>query len=103
MKTWLLRAFVAIAVVYTALFVVVGVAMLQPPVRFGQFMKRMPPALVWGALPAQQMWLRARGGHLHVGEPAPDFTLPKQDRSGAVTLSAHRGTRPVVLVFGSYT
>jgi hypothetical protein len=100
---WLLRAFVAIAVLYTALFVVVGIAMLQPPVRFGQFMKRMPPALVWGLLPAQRMWLRARGGNLSVGQEAPDFTLPRQDHRGNVTLSSHRGSRPVVLVFGSYT
>jgi hypothetical protein len=100
---WLLRAFLAIAVLYAALFATVGVAMMQTPVRFGQFMRHMPPALVWGLLPSQQMWLRARGGTLRVGETAPDFTLPKQDRSGAVTLSSHRGSRPVVLVFGSYT
>ena len=34
---------------------------------------------------------------LDVGTPAPDFTLPNQDRE-AVTLSAQRG-RPVVLAF----
>ena len=99
----LLRVLMVIAVLYAALFAVVGVAMMQPPVRFGQFMKRMPPALVWGLLPAQSMWLRARGGTLAVGQEAPDFTLPRQNRSGAVTLSSHRGSRPVVLVFGSYT
>jgi hypothetical protein len=100
---WLLRVFVAIAVLYAALFVVVDVAMHQTPVRFGQFMKHAPPILVWGALPAQRMWLHARGGTLAVGEEAPDFTLPRQDRTGAVTLSSHRRARPVVLVFGSYT
>ncbi len=100
---WLLRTFLGIAVLYTVLFVVVGVAMMQPPVRFGRFMRHMPPAVVWGMLPAERMWLWARGGTLAVGEEAPDFTLPRQDRSGAVTLSAHRGSRPVVLVFGSYT
>jgi hypothetical protein len=100
---WLLRVFIVIAVLYATLFAVVGVAMMQPPVRFGAFMKRMPPALVWGLLPAQSMWLRARGGTLQVGQEAPDFTLPRQDRSSAVTLSSHRGVRPVVLVFGSYT
>jgi hypothetical protein len=100
---WLLRVFIVIAVLYATLFAVVGVAMMQPPVRFGQFMKRMPPALVWGLLPAQSMWLRARAGTLEVGQEAPDFTLPRQNRSSAVTLSSHRGVRPVVLVFGSYT
>lgn len=100
---WLLRVFVVVGVLYATLFAVVGVAMMQPPVRFGQFMKRMPPALVWGLLPAQSMWLRARGGTLQVGQEAPDFTLPRQSRNGTVTLSSHRGSRPVVLVFGSYT
>lgn len=100
---WLLRIIAALAVLYTALFAVTAIAMRQTPVRFGQFMKRMPPVLVWGLLPAKSMWLSARGGTLAVGDPAPDFTLPTKDRSTAVTLSSHRGTRPVVLVFGSYT
>ncbi len=100
---WLLRVLVVIGVLYAMLFAVVGVAMMQPPVRFGAFMKHMPPALVWGLLPAQSMWMRARGGSLQVGQEAPDFTLPRQNRNGAVTLSSHRGVRPVVLVFGSYT
>jgi hypothetical protein len=100
---WAVRALLGLAALYAALFLVVGIAMMQTPVRFGQFMKRMPPALVWGLLPAPRMWLWARQGNLSAGEVAPDFTLPKQDRSGAVTLSAHRGVRPVVLVFGSYT
>jgi hypothetical protein len=100
---WLARIFLAVTALYATLFVVVFVAMHQTPVRFGQFMKRMPPILVWAALPAEQMWLQARAGKLTVGEQAPDFTLPRQDRSSNVTLSSHRGSRPVVLVFGSYT
>ena len=40
---------------------------------------------------------------LKVGDTAPDFTLPLLDHSGQVTLSSFRGTKPVVLVFGSYT
>ena len=47
--------------------------------------------------------LRARGGHLNVGDPAPDFSLIKQDKSGRVQLSAETANHPVVLVFGSYT
>lgn len=38
-----------------------------------------------------------------VGELAPDFTLPTLDGHQTVTLSQHRGDRPVVLVFGSFT
>ncbi len=38
------------------------------------------------------------------GDLAPDFTLPRLTGHGApVTLSSHRGKRPVALVFGSYT
>jgi hypothetical protein len=40
---------------------------------------------------------------LRVGDAAPDFTLPKLDGEGKVTLSSFRGKKPVVLVFGSYT
>lgn len=38
-----------------------------------------------------------------VGEYAPDFELPTMDGSTVMRLSAHRGARPVLLVFGSYT
>jgi hypothetical protein len=34
---------------------------------------------------------------------APDFTLPKENGKGTVTLSDFRGQKPVVLVFGSFT
>ena len=37
------------------------------------------------------------------GDPAPDFTLQKQDGSGEITLSQFRGEKPVALIFGSYT
>lgn len=100
---WFARIVLAITALYATLFAVVFVAMHQTPVRFGQFMKYMPPILVWAALPAEPMWLKAREGKLAVGQEAPDFTLPRQDRSSNVTLSSHRGSRPVVLVFGSYT
>lgn len=38
-----------------------------------------------------------------VGEYAPDFELPTMDSSRVMRLSSHRGARPVLLVFGSYT
>jgi len=38
-----------------------------------------------------------------VGDPAPDFTLPSLDKKSEVTLASLRGSKPVVLVFGSYT
>ena len=102
---WVLFSALGLAVAYAALFTVVLIAMLQPPARFGQFMKRMPGALVWGALPASRMWLWARRGELVPGAEAPDFTLLRHGNSTRerVTLSSYRGNRPVVLVFGSYT
>lgn len=39
-----------------------------------------------------------------VGEPAPDFELPRaDDASKRFSLASFRGARPVALVFGSYT
>lgn len=78
-------------------------AMLQPPERFGQIMRHLPMPVVWGGFPAPRMWGWARSGHLQEGDQAPDFTLPTFDHSSRVTLSSHRGDRPVILVFGSYT
>jgi len=101
---WVVFGVLGLAASYAVLFGVVLAAMLQPPARFGQFMKRVPEALVLGPLPASRMWLWARQGNLVPGVLAPDFTLPRQGANGRdrVTLSSHRG-RPVVLVFGSYT
>ena len=104
MATWLRRVAVGLFVVYVVLFSAVAVAMMQPPERFGAFMKHMPAPVVWGALPAKRMWLWARRGTLAEGDLAPDFSLrTTQNRARRVTLSSYRGQRPVVLVFGSYT
>ena len=100
---WFVYVGAGLVVAYGMLFTVVLSAMLSGPERFGQFMKRMPGALVWGALPAPRMWLWARSGNLALGDPAPDFSLARQGRTERVTLSSYRGQRPVVLVFGSYT
>jgi peroxiredoxin len=54
-------------------------------------------------VPFPPMWNVARRGSLRVGDQAPDFELPLLDRTRQVRLSAFRGDRPVVLVFGSYT
>jgi len=37
------------------------------------------------------------------GSPAPDFTLSSPDGEQTVTLSSFKGSKPVALVFGSYT
>jgi hypothetical protein len=103
MIKWIVRAIAVIAGAYLLLFAAVTAAMLQPPARFGQIMRHVPAPLVWGVLPGPRIWMWARQGSLAEGEQAPDFTLPTADRKANVTLSSHRGQRPVVLVFGSYT
>jgi hypothetical protein len=100
---WLVRTVAVLAAVYLLFGATVAAAMLQGPERFGQFMTRVPGVLVWGLLPAPRMWMWARAGTLTQGDVAPDFTLSTFDHSRRVTLSSHRGNRPVVLVFGSYT
>ena len=100
---WLIRGVVALVAFYAIFFGGVVLAMLQPPERFGRVMRHLPAPLVWGALPAPRMWLWARKGSLSEGGQAPDFTLSTHDHASRVTLSSHRGQRPVVLVFGSYT
>jgi AhpC/TSA family len=92
---------VVAALVYVVFITAMFVVMTQPPQRFGQIMRYFPmPAMM--IVPFEPMWNAARGGELRVGEEAPDFTLPRSDKSGDVRLSALRG-KPVVLVFGSYT
>jgi hypothetical protein len=77
-------------------------AMTRPPDTFGQIMKHVPvPFMI--ILPFETLWMRARTGALQPGDPAPDFRLPTLDHKDAVRLSSFRGSRPVVLVFGSYT
>ena len=103
MMKWFGRAIVVAVAAYFLLAASVTAAMLQPPARFGQIMRYLPAPLVWGVLPGPRIWMWARGGALAEGQQAPDFTLRTSDGTGSVTLSAHRGQRPVVLVFGSYT
>jgi hypothetical protein len=46
------------------------------------------------------------GTSVQVGDPAPEFDLPRLGGSNAgerVRLSSHFGKRPVALIFGSYT
>ena len=44
-----------------------------------------------------------RQGALRVGDSAPDIALEKPDGSGPVSISSAIGSKPLVLVFGSYT
>jgi len=96
---WLLGGVLA---AYAALLAVMFVVMCQPPVWFGRVMRHFPMRAM-PFVPFPPMWNVARRGSLRVGDQAPDFELPVLDRTRQIRLSAFRGDRPVVLVFGSYT
>lgn len=78
--------------------------MRGPTERFGHVMAKIPGPIPFLVLPFETLWLHARAGTLQVGDPAPDFTLAKLDKTGQVQLSTFAAQgRPVVLIFGSYT
>ena len=96
---WLL---LGVCATYGAFLAVMFFVMCQPPVWFGRVMRYFPMRAM-PLVPFPPMWNVARRGLLRVGDQAPDFELPILDRTRQVRLSAFRGDRPVVLVFGSYT
>jgi hypothetical protein len=76
----------------------------KPPEVFAGFMAKLPGPVPFLLFPFETLWLRARAGALHPGDPAPDFSLSKLDKSAQVQLSTFAAQqRPVVLIFGSYT
>ena len=91
-----------VVLVYAACVAALAIAMRQPPDTFGAIMAHMP-AVAFMVLPFESLWMNARAGHLQVGDAAPDFVLKSVDGTAQVTLSSFRDSRPVVLVFGSYT
>ena len=98
----LLRVLIGLVVAYLLFAGYILWAMRQPPETFGRVMSRMPDA-AYLILPFETMWIHARSGRLQTGDPAPDFSLMKLDKSDKVQLSALSSKQPVVLVFGSYT
>jgi len=78
--------------------------MLRPPEAFAGFMAKLPGPVPFLLFPFETLWMRARSGTLHPGDPAPDFSLAKLDKTAHVQLSTFAAQRrPVVLIFGSYT
>src|SRR5690349_20635977 len=98
----LAKIVVALVVLYGILLAGMYAAMRRPPGDFGRAMKHVPGPLRM-ARPFETCWTTARAGTVDPGQPAPDFVLPTLDRTARVRLSSFRGSRPVVLVFGSYT
>jgi hypothetical protein len=92
----------ALAVAWLGFLSFVYMKMKAPPEQFGAFMSKLPTPFRF-VLPFEPLWFRARAGAVKVGDTAPDFALSTLDKSSVVRLSSFRGSKPVVLVFGSYT
>ena len=102
-KKWAIRVFVFFVVLYGAYATYIVWAMRQPPETFARVMSRMPGPAVFLTLPFETLLTHERAGELRPGDPAPDFSLLKLDKTDRVQLSALTARTPVVLVFGSYT
>ena len=99
----LIAALVALPLaLYSLAFAFFAVAMRRPPEQFARVMSHVGP-VPFLLFPFETMWIQARRGSLKVGDQAPDFTLPVLGRSETVRLSSFRNSRPVALIFGSYT
>jgi hypothetical protein len=99
---WSVAAFGVLVLLYIFAFGFFAMAMRRPPEQFAMVMARVGPA-PFLFFPFETMWKQARFGKLHPGDAAPDFDLPLLGKSETVRLSSFRNTRPVVLIFGSYT
>ena len=103
-KRALLRAFAFAALVWLLGCAALYHIMRQPPETFARFMAKLPGPVPFLLFPFETLWTHARAGGLQVGDPAPDFSLTKLDKSAPVQLSSLTAQgRPVVLIFGSYT
>jgi hypothetical protein len=99
----LVKLAVVLLTVWLAASAALFAVMLLPPVQFASIIAKLPAPVVFPVLPFQRLWGWARAGSLQIGDTAPDFDLASPDGATRVRLSEHRGVRPVVLVFGSYT
>jgi hypothetical protein len=97
------RSLAGLVIVYVSFGSFILWAMRQPPETFGRVMAKLPGPVPFLLFPFETAWMHARAGSLHVGDPAPDFSLLKLDKSERVKLSELNRGQPVVLVFGSYT
>jgi hypothetical protein len=102
MRKLLLGGLALVAALYGVACAGIYTAMCQPPERFGAIMQHVPD-FAFMILPFRPFWMSARAGSLKVGDAAPDFELPTIDHRQMVRLSSEYRSKPVVLIFGSYT
>ena len=101
-KRWLLRSAGVLAAAWLCFVGYADWAMHQPPDVFGHVMMHMPmPA--YFLFPFETMWTQARFGHVNPGDQAPDYTVKTLETKTPVQLGSLWESKPVVLVFGSYT
>jgi hypothetical protein len=101
-KRWLFRSAGILVLLWLGFVGFVYWAMSQPPEVFGRVMMHMPvPA--YFLFPFETMWTQARFGHVNPGDSAPDFAVEKLETKEPVQLGSLWTSKPVVLVFGSYT
>ena len=99
---WLALSLVVLVTAWAAATAGLYAAMRQPPATFGAFMSHVPRVAMM-ILPFRPLWMSARAGTLHVGDQAPDFALRSLHGDGVIQLSSEYRSKPVALVFGSYT
>jgi len=102
MKGKIAKIAIAVVLVYGLATGALYAVMLRGPDPFANTMKHLPWQTMM-VLPFKPLWMSARAGHVSAGDIAPDFDLKSVDGNSSYHLEAMRGTRPVVLVFGSYT
>ena len=99
---WVLRSAGVLFVLWMGFVGFIDWAMHQPPEVFGHVMMHMPmPA--YFLFPFETMWTQARFGHVNPGDAAPSFTVETLQTKEPVQLGSLWISKPVVLVFGSYT
>ena len=96
------KVLIAIFVLWLAFVGFMWRIMHRPPEAFARVMMHLPWE-VFLMCPFETLWTHARAGTVHIGDSAPDFSLAKLDKSGNLRFSELNKTRPVVMIFGSYT
>ena|SRR5579862_1452708 len=104
MRLWRITGIIAgsCVLLYGTLTAATYWTLSQPLDRFGAIM-RHTPGLLMVVLPFEPIWMKVRAGTLQAGDPAPDFSLQTVDHARRVRISDEYRSKPVVLVFGSYT